>query len=921
MAVPLWFCYLLHGLSVVLLPTHNSQHLENPSEVFRSLLAVSLHLEKLCHLPQRPSQGLLHSSVHGEVQNGTGVDRPLFVTKERITAPCRSIIFQPSGTIGQDKQWVIKIHPILKLNVTILYLKSDYIQTECHDSRFEIIVSSVDGLGMPYSTLCNEVYMRSLLLPVSDVTLRFKHLSVRDSPELLAFYQVFDPNTTQALRQDNTSVLDFVLLGLHNHGLYVWQMKKEVYHIYHFHTYIRQRVRATVRIWCVTSSRGRALPISVQIYDGPYTVIQPPNWGTDLRVPIIGHLVACGESSRSQDITEKIMETRSSIGDLTLVIMTLESQAKTVYGNATLTAELIPCPGVFCTFKNTILADPPDTHHDPALYQRVIIQELHSTRTVIHFISTFNAAKFGRLVFLSINISDDYISDCAVNSIILTAHQLLGVFCSRAMMSYLTSSIMQEEGIIFGEFCSIFFTGYRFGGKTSLTYSLSLSECSAIINLCENDLINPYGTDALGFFAMNSRLAQATNYDFILSRRPYHCVKLYGISSDSSVTIVQENKVCNVKIIRMDNTLFTQITVKVSDALLPIGSTHDKECSALVTVQKFIGPTGKMSEIEAIYPTLTKQFIAKDIFLWASRGCPWIGSFFSVTITNPEDSCLPLKDNASIVPILTVCGSVEIGSAGFDYQADRQWVFNLEVFTSHEDTMRTCCYMDFTVEFPSSRTGDLMQLSVEVVEFFKRNGSVGPHNMSVMRYQYYPTADFQFVVSFEFRMKNGHIVTHSRGLIDCEGQPCVGETSNVSYLNSNSIFNISYNRRYVDRLYSAIVIGPAFGLCSQSPIPYTWWHSCDVHCYRFYRPHSPLSWTEASQYCEERGGHLITPHTGAEWTRLFKWSITGTQNGFEIPGFEAYRAEIFNERLFFLGLRRNSPVSRWLSHTYFIFPC
>ncbi len=806
---------------------------------------------------------------------------------------------------------MIKIHPVLKINVTMLYLKSYYIQKECYDSRFEIIAGRVDGFGMSHQTFCNEVYMRSLVLPVSDVILRFKHFSPRDSPELLAFYQVFDPNTTYALRQENTSVLQYVLLGLQNHGLYVLHMKREVYWIYHFHTGINQRVRATVQIWCVTSRRDRALPISVQIYDGPYSVIQPPNWETDLRVPIIGHLVACGESSTSDNSTEKVMETRSSIGDLTLVIMTLESQAKTVYGNATLSGEFLPCPDIFCTLQNTILADQPDSHHDPALYQRVINHDLHTTQTVIHFISTFNAAKFGRLVFLSINISDDYISDCAVNSIILTAHHLLGIFCSRIMMSYLTSKPMQDEGILFSDFCYIFFSGYAFGGKRSLTYRLSLSECSVVINLCENGLSDPYGVNLWGYFAMNSRLALQTSYDFTLSRRPYRCVKLYGMPSDSSVTTGQESKECSIKITRMDNTLFNQVTVKVSDALLP-GGTHDKECSALVKVQR-ISPTGIMPEVEAIRPTITKEYIVKDFLLWANRGCPWIGSFFIVTITNPEESCLPLKDHANFVSIVTVCGSVAIESAGLDYKIERPWVFTLVVSTSHEDTMRTCCYMDFTVNFTCIRGEDAPQFAIEVVDFSKRNDSVIPTDKNVMRYQFYPYTDFQFVVSLEFRMKNGHIVIHGRNsnVFDGDGRPCVGETSIASYPKGSSMFNITYNRRYVDRLYSAIVIGPGFGLCSQSPIPYTWWQSCDVHCYLFYRPHSPLSWTEDSQYCKERGGHLITPHTDAEWKRLLKWSHTGTQNGVDLPSFEVYRAEIFNERLFFVGLRRNNTVSRF----------
>ncbi len=884
MVPPMWFQYLVYGLAVCLSKIDKEAWRINQEHVLGELRSIAHRMVSNC----RRNAMDLHSRetlLPGEKGHNLGsfeVGEYHTVKTELVRTPCKIIRHNHNFTLpnfSHEYVWEIRTMGSLYINFTILSFEHSYPES-CYDAVLHVVTeNSIMGSRL----FCGkDSTYRSMFLPNSRVRIRFLSKVIELSPSLLAFMQVYDPVTTNAVEYE-LGTFPSPIQGLLSAWTYHVRFRDLLHLVYHIPADLSRNIELSLILEC---SKNYTPPyhIAGEIYDGPYNYMSHINGRLRSKFAKLSEFVIC-DAHNEMPLYEKYVKVRSSIGDLTLSV-TIYHTYMGLQGNASYWP-MEACPGLFCDYQDTRLLD---STQIPDLIRH---HHIETTQIVCHHISKQPGWKQIRLKFLSITVSQDYIEDCSVNGIILFTYQPVGLFCTKALLHFLSSAHMQHEGIIFSQYVSVIIKGYSATGTISITYNISLSDCFGIINVCR---LGPPNMSFQGYIYEDRYDHQLDLFVRFIDRRHGKCLKIYAIPSNSDGFAFN----CTMRITRQNNIQFNRLNVTLR------GPSQAGHCKTYVILQTIRFPN-ILSQAEVLVAGAEKHYMAKDVLVVTNRGCPWLDNLVVITVTNPVDDCPAAVEDYSHISILTVCGGIMIPTVYQEHHARaKQWTISLNTLTGEEDYMRSCCYMDIEVTFP--RNYNLDSVSVEAIDFFKDNSSIAGAKY-INQYKFYPTSNFTFTFSHEFITHNGFIIIRE----DLTHVGCY-IPSNATEWSPNYSLNVTYHRRFVSKLFSKLFVGPGFSLCSQSPIPYSWWHSCDVHCYLFYRPNAPISWTEASQYCEERGGHLITPHTDAEWKRLLKWAQTGTQNGviFEDAKADIQRATLFNERLLFLGLTRNARVSLFL---------
>ncbi len=418
-----------------------------------------------------------------------------------------------------------------------------------------------------------------------------------------------------------------------------------------------------------------------------------------------------------------------------------------------------------------------------------------------------------------------------------------------------------------------------------IQYTVELSRCRGLINPCDflvMQLPGPAPRLVLGGVVVTWFLEYPDIYR--VTRNSEECLIIQVIPSD---LLGRSRRPCTLQLLTHPTLIKAKLVVRTvtgkSFHFLPISA-----CTPAIVLRQNAWKEFARYVVSNFRPSETYEQIDMWHEIQITQPCPPIGKFYQLTLKDAEHMC-----NVTYTSALAPQNEMPLtcGVAEFTQLANGplyHWMFFFRR-SGIEDFMLSCCWLVVEILFIPDGIGIIFQ--VDFHENYMANNS--NFESYPATYRKYPSKDR---VSFTFSFQgtpNNPVLTISR---------LPKQLTAVSH--AIRVVVRYQSRRIRSSLFQIpmLTFGHFHAISRENSIQ-SWWHACQgSRCY-WYGNSPNLSWTEAENICQAKGGHLFTPNNKDEVRTIQYWATTGIiDNLKQFEHSHKSRLELMRQRAIYIGL-------------------
>ncbi len=862
---PLWHQYLLVGISIAL-----QKAVEYPLLDLVQTLNIQfafISKTRISYMEER------------EVIAALELDYPAWVA----TGPCGAA---RHSSDGKDRNHLVQIkiavNVLFYVNITVLQQMMAYVHP---DSNTSCVVMATGDWKIKYKKCgTGGKYYHLIEHHVAYIDIRYNEMN--DTVFVAFMYQVTDAEAVNnkyflpdfiGLSTDPNVPFSSTTEALEYKGrrLVLWTFSSLI-------------VLRTVSVYSHYHCRGVVVghnKASVTIWDGTeITFITVSGIFSDLTM--LHYAELCGDDHKLVGETKEFVAS-GSIGSLTIGLDYRNTTPFLLY--MYIYSQDFVCTLPLCTYVETALPTPQAlSPHESFFVVLANTSQVHR-----HLIYSRSERQYPVLIVNKVAYESSVpfnTSTCRLGSLHIDVPGYIKTmtFCSDVQLRFLLKSAT-FGGIHFTRFAYFVIKNYGQFGRISINYTLSLSHCEGIINICDKI---PAPTDVY-------RYENVDLEESMVTRKKYSCLVIYNFPSDTLYEATECHFLAKSTYLYDRNNL----TLHLSDTVQ--GQRHPLcDSSVVVSVDDW-----KMRQEEQVMLSSPIKYETVDFWykLTLFSNCPAMGSYMQLYLEDASSGCDVKRTIAKVLPLnelMLYCGITEIPGVKGN-PPSQTWILELTRSSYATDFRKRCCRMSVSIDPLAPSTCSLSDAMASVVfrEVFLRNDSFV--EMYFIWYYVYPSKNVSFAFFVRGAAETQKIIISAT----------FNGNSPCSLHGSDFGFIVKHQQFHSDTYVSPFLLAPILSFGEYYPInnisSASWWHACNKYRCYWYDTRDGVSWAQAEAVCRSKGGHLFSLNTENELEGLRDWAGTGISRNFSRYNTRNiyYRAEIFKKRLVFLGLQMDHKVT------------
>ncbi len=520
--------------------------------------------------------------------------------------------------------------------------------------------------------------------------------------------------------------------------------------------------------------------VSLQVWDGAEVAfITASGFYSDLTILHSAEL--CGDGNKIAGETKEFVASET-IGSLTIGLDYQITATSFLLQMQIITTPFMCTPPI-CTYTETPLPVP----HTLSQHERFSIVLETTPQVHKHLFFSNSNEQFPVLKIDDVTYETTVLfntSTCNLGSVHINVPGYFRIitFCSKIQLQFLSKSAM-FGGIHFSKFGYFIIKNHGRFGRFSVNYTLSLSHCEGIINICDK-----VPAPETWYIYQNAEINAVR-----IRRKENACIVIYNFPSDTSYKSTKCFFLATSTELYYRNNLILQLSETMD--------TEEKHplcnSSVIVSVNAW-----KMRQKEMVVLNSPTKYIKVDFWYYFTlfSNCPSMGSYIQIYLQDAPSAC----DVESVIPkvlswneLVLFCGITLI--TGVKTKSET-WILELTRSSHKTDFRDRCCRMSVNIISMAPvmcSLSDMIKMVVFRELFFRNNSFVAAYPIW---YYIYP----QNHSSFEFTLGSADHSDTPKIIIF----PLLTGNSSCLPHGSNFGFNMTHQQFHFDTYMNPFLLAP-----------------------------------------------------------------------------------------------------------------